>query len=64
MGLTGVIAEATFYLKPIETGWIRQNTIVANDLGEAVAALMATNDRSYSVLGSTVWRAAPRLAAR
>ncbi|MGK9055397.1 FAD-binding oxidoreductase [Neorhizobium petrolearium] len=49
MGLTGVIAEATFYLKPIETGWIRQNTIVANDLGEAVAALMATNDRSYSV---------------
>lgn len=49
MGLTGVIVEATFRMKPIETGWIRQNTIVANTLNEALAALVATDETTYSV---------------
>ncbi|MGN7292563.1 FAD-binding oxidoreductase [Rhizobium sp. SAFR-030] len=49
MGLTGVIVEATFALKPIESGWIRQNTIVANTLAEALTALTASDAMTYSV---------------
>jgi decaprenylphospho-beta-D-ribofuranose 2-oxidase len=49
MGLTGTIIEATFRLKPIETGWMRQRTVVAADLGEAMAALRRTADATYSV---------------
>src|SRR4051812_29250164 len=49
MGLTGTIIEATFRLKPIETGWMRQRTVVAVDLDEAMAALRGTADATYSV---------------
>lgn len=49
MGLTGVIAEATFAMKPIETGWVLQTTDVADNLGEALQALKATEESSYSV---------------
>ena len=49
MGLTGVIIEASFHLNRIETGWISQETVVARDLGEALLALQAVNDTSYSV---------------
>jgi FAD/FMN-containing dehydrogenase len=49
MGLTGTILEATIKLRRVETAWIRQVTIVANDLKEAVAALDAADGASYSV---------------
>ena len=49
MGLTGTIIEATFRLKPIETGWMRQRTVVAADLDGAMAALRETADATYSV---------------
>jgi FAD/FMN-containing dehydrogenase len=49
MGLTGTILEATFRLKPIETGWLRQQTIVAEDLDAAMAALRESDDATYSV---------------
>lgn len=49
MGLTGVIAEATFPLKRIETGWVRQETTVAKDLGAALTALDAAQHATYSV---------------
>jgi decaprenylphospho-beta-D-ribofuranose 2-oxidase len=49
MGLTGAIVEATFRMKRIETGWMRQNTIVAADLDGAMAALRETSDATYSV---------------
>jgi FAD/FMN-containing dehydrogenase len=49
MGLTGTIVEATFRLRPIETGWMRQRTIVASDLDAALAALQETADATYSV---------------
>lgn len=49
MGLTGTIIEATFRLKPVETGWMRQRTVVAADLDEAMAALQGTADATYSV---------------
>jgi FAD/FMN-containing dehydrogenase len=49
MGLTGTILEATFRLKPVETGWLVQTTTVANDLDEAMTALERTSDATYSV---------------
>jgi FAD/FMN-containing dehydrogenase len=49
MGLTGTIVEATFRLKPIATGWMRQRTIVAADLDQALADLRDTADATYSV---------------
>lgn len=49
MGLTGTIVEATFRLKPIETAWMRQRTIVAGDLNAAMRALRETADATYSV---------------
>lgn len=49
MGLTGTIIEATFRLKPVESGWLTQRTIVAADLDEAMAALSASADATYSV---------------
>jgi decaprenylphospho-beta-D-ribofuranose 2-oxidase len=49
MGLTGTIIEATFRLKRIDTGWMRQNTTVAADLDGAMAALRETADATYSV---------------
>jgi decaprenylphospho-beta-D-ribofuranose 2-oxidase len=49
MGLTGTILDATFPLKPIETGWLRQTTLVAPDLAAAVEALTRTGDVTYTV---------------
>lgn len=49
MGLTGTIVEATFRLKPVETGWMRQETTVAPDLDAAFKGLQATAGASYSV---------------
>lgn len=49
MGLTGIIAQATMTLRPIETAWIDQRTIVAPDLGAALQALDDSNDATYSV---------------
>ena len=49
MGLTGTILEATIRLRRVETGWIRQRTIVAEDLGAAIAALESGDGVTYSV---------------
>lgn len=49
MGLTGTIVEATFRLKAVETGWLRQHTLVAPNLDAAMAALRASSDATYSV---------------
>jgi decaprenylphospho-beta-D-ribofuranose 2-oxidase len=49
MGLTGTILEATFRLRRVETGWMRQRTIVANNLDAAIAALQETAGATYSV---------------
>lgn len=49
MGLTGVIVEARFKMKPIETGWIVQKTTVANDLAATIEALDASDNATYSV---------------
>nr|WP_210263071.1 FAD-binding oxidoreductase [Bradyrhizobium brasilense] len=49
MGLTGTILEATIRLRPVETGWIWQRTVVADDLGAAMAALDESQSATYSV---------------
>lgn len=49
MGLTGTILQASFRLKPIETGWLRQQTIVAADLDAAMDALRQSDGATYSV---------------
>jgi FAD/FMN-containing dehydrogenase len=49
MGLTGTILEATIRLRRVETGWIRQRTIVADNLGAAIAALDGNDGVTYSV---------------
>lgn len=50
MGLTGVILDATFRLRPVETGWIRQRTRVAENLSQAVTLLRRAGEQStYSV---------------
>ena len=49
MGLTGTILDATFRMRRIETGWMRQKTVVAPDLDRAVAALRETGDATYTV---------------
>jgi decaprenylphospho-beta-D-ribofuranose 2-oxidase len=49
MGLTGTILEATFRLKTIETGWMRQTTSVAPDLDGALWALRDAEDFTYVV---------------
>lgn len=49
MGLTGTILEATFRLRPIETGWLVQRTTVADNLDAALAGLEASSEATYSV---------------
>lgn len=49
MGLTGTILEATLRLARVETGWIRQRTVVAADLTAALAIFEANDDATYSV---------------
>lgn len=49
MGLTGVILRVGFRLRPVESGWIRQKSIVAGSLAEAMAAFEANADATYSV---------------
>ena len=61
MGLTGTILDASFQLKRIETGWIRQRTFVANDLEGAMAALQDTAEATYSVAWIDCLARGPRL---
>jgi decaprenylphospho-beta-D-ribofuranose 2-oxidase len=49
MGLTGVITEAVLRLVPIETGWLKQQTLVAGNLDAAIDALEQTASAPYSV---------------
>ena len=49
MGLTGVILRAAIRLRPVETGWIRQETRPAPDLDSAMATMETGLDATYSV---------------
>ena len=49
MGLTGVVVRTAIRLKPIESGWIRQTTIPARNLSEALEAFEDTYSSTYSM---------------
>lgn len=49
MGLTGVILRVAFRLRRVETGWIRQQTIPAGSLTQAMEAFEANQGATYSV---------------
>jgi decaprenylphospho-beta-D-ribofuranose 2-oxidase len=49
MGLTGVILDATIRLFSIETGWLRQETRVADNLDAAITELENNASNRYSV---------------
>lgn len=49
MGLTGIILRAAIRLRPVETAWIRQTTIVTPNLKAAMAAFETAQDATYSV---------------
>jgi decaprenylphospho-beta-D-ribofuranose 2-oxidase len=49
MGLTGIILKATFRLIPIETAFIRQETLRTRNLEETMALFEESKDWTYSV---------------
>lgn len=49
MGLTGVILDVKFRLIPIETSYIRQETLIANNLDELMDLFESSHNCTYSV---------------
>ncbi|SDR40815.1 FAD/FMN-containing dehydrogenase [Rhizobiales bacterium GAS113] len=49
MGLTGTILEASFRLRCVETAWIRQRTLIADNLEAAMRILESEDASTYSV---------------
>ncbi len=49
MGLTGIILQATFRLRRIETAYIREETVRAANLGEVMDGFEAPGEWTYSV---------------
>lgn len=49
MGLTGIILDVEFRLKPIETAYIHQKNLIAANLSELLDLLKKYNDSTYSV---------------
>ncbi|MCB1405632.1 MAG: FAD-binding oxidoreductase [Rhodobacteraceae bacterium] len=49
MGLTGIVLRAAIRLKRVESGWIRQTTIPARNLDEALDAFEDTYSATYSM---------------
>jgi len=49
MGLTGIIFKIAFRLRPIESSWIKQTTLVAQNLEQAFEAFERSMDATYSV---------------
>lgn len=49
MGLTGIILHATFFLKPISTAYIRQETLRARNLKEIMDLYEESGDWTYTM---------------
>lgn len=49
MGLTGIIIRCAIQLKKVESGWIKQNTIVNNNLKETLQSFYDYQDATFSV---------------
>ena len=49
MGLTGIILSASFWLKPIESAFVLEETLAARDLDETMALFETSGNWPYSV---------------
>ena len=49
MGLTGVIIRCSIQLKKVESGWIKQQTVVNNNLKETLQSFYEYKETTYSV---------------
>ncbi len=49
MGLTGVIINVAFYLRPVSTSWIKQKVITAKNIDQVFEIFEKTLDSTYSV---------------
>jgi len=49
MGLTGVIIRCSIQLKKVESGWIKQQTVVNNNLKETLQSFYEHKEATYSV---------------
>tara|TARA_B100000989_G_scaffold271547_1_gene228381 strand:- start:23 stop:1342 length:1320 start_codon:yes stop_codon:yes gene_type:complete len=49
MGLTGVIIRCSIRLKKVESGWMKQQTIVNNNLDQTLKSFYEYQDATYSV---------------
>ena len=49
MGLTGVIIRAAIKLRPIETSWIKQKTLVAKNIDQTFEFFEKNMNATYSV---------------
>lgn len=48
MGLTGIVVRAALRLRPVETAWVRQTTIVAKTLAAAMETIEAAQGSAYA----------------
>ncbi len=49
MGLTGIITRAAIKLRPIETCWIKQKTLIAKNIDQTLEIFEKNMDATYSV---------------
>lgn len=49
MGLTGIIVRCSIQLKKVESGWIKQHTVVNNNLNETLQSFYEHQNTTYSV---------------
>jgi len=49
MGLTGIIIRAAIKLRPIETCWIKQKTLIANNIDQTLEIFEKNMEATYSV---------------
>ena len=49
MGLTGIVLRAAFRLQPVETGWVRQRSLVAKNIDHAIDLFEGNLNSTYSV---------------
>ncbi len=48
MGLTGIIINVAFFLKPVESSWIKQKTLIAKNIKEAIEIFENNLDQTYA----------------
>ncbi len=49
MGLTGIVIRAAIRLRPINSAWIKQSTLVAKNISQTIELFEQSHDASYSV---------------